>query len=220
MHRTLFVFALMLLTTLATTPPPLSAQRVSCSVGGRQKQCQVPPRAVDLIPTDSVGGDMEFAGHPIDVTLSASRRLSADSTALVVDLAMQAVEVVRDSTWIEGTDSVVLYTAERGWKIESLPELPLVAVDELGLILTGKAPLVVDPPRVVVDRTAGGGTCERHAADVCRNTTDNGVVARWTVWGDSKTRDLGQTRVSIHLASLSLNVTKVPAAVVSERERR
>ena len=218
MQRTLPMSVRGVLTALVLTSAPLSGQLASCSDGARTRQCQIPPISMTLIPSDSVGGDMEFAGHPVDVSLLASRRLNSDSTSVVVDLGMRAVEVVKDSTWIAGADSIVLFTAQDGWKIEALPGLPLTVSDAVDLIVEGKTEVVVDPRGVADDRTENNGMCLRHAVDVCRNTSNDGVVARWIVWGDSGSRDLGHTRVFVQLASLSLNVTKIQRSVVSDPE--
>jgi len=196
------------LVAVAVAASPLTAQLPSCSVGAATKQCQVPPRNATLIPDELVGGDAEFAGHPVWVSVTANRRLNADSTALYVDLQMVAIEVVQDSTWIAGTDSVLVFKADRGWKISELPELPLVRSDKVEFVLSGKEPVVFTPRTVAHDRQANRGECEHYAADICRTTTHNDVVARWTVWGDSNHKDLGRTKMVVDLASLSLNVIR------------
>lgn len=196
------------LIAVAFTASALLAQLPSCSVGSATKQCQVPPRSATLIPMDLVGGDAEFAGHPVAVSVTANRRLNADSTALYVDLEMVAIEVVQDSTWISGADSVLIFKADRGWKISELPELPLGRTDQVQLVITGKEPIVFTPRTVAHDRSVNDGVCEHYASDICRTTTNQGVVARWTLWGDSSQRDLGRTKMVVDLASLSLNVIR------------
>ncbi len=187
---------------------PLGAQLPSCSDGTRIRQCQIPPIAGTFVPPDSVRGDMEFDGNAVSVWLSAARRLTEDSTALVVDLEMVAMETVPDSTWIAGADTLVLFTAEEGWKISELPDLALSVADSTSLLIKGKSEISLTPAVVAHDRTQHEGLCERHPSDICQNTTNNGLVARWTVWGDSGQRDLGETRVHVQLASMTVKVRR------------
>jgi hypothetical protein len=208
------VFGALLVMLVAA--PSLTAQLPSCSVGSATKQCQIPPISGTLIPNDLVGGDAEFAGHPVRVSIKASRRLSADSTALYVDLEMVAIEVVKDSTWIAGVDSILLFRAAKGWKISPLPELALGAKDQVDFVLYGKDAVVLTPKAVAQDRSTNDGLCRRHPSDVCQTMTNNGVVARWTVWGDSNQRDLGQTHMVVDFASLSLNVIRPRRQVAQE----
>lgn len=192
----------------ALLAPPLAAQLASCSDGTRTRQCQIPPVAGTFVPPDSVHGDMEFDGNAVSVWLTAARRLTEDSTALVVDLQMVAVETVADSTWIAGTDSLVLFTADEGWQISEMPDLRLDVADSTSLIIRGKSEIVLTPEVVADDRASNEGLCERHPSDICQNTTNNGLVARWTVWGDSGRRDLGETKVHVQLASLAVKVRR------------
>ena len=90
----------------------------------------------------------------------------------------------------------------------------------MGLVLKGKEPAVVLPARVEADRLRHDGSCRRHAPDVCRTTTDLGVVARWTVWGDSGSRDLGRTRMTVDLASLGLRVERQGRVALGEDASR
>lgn len=199
-------FVALCLTTLLA--PPLGAQLASCSDGTRTRQCQIPPIAGTFVPPDSVRGDMEFDGNAVAVWLTAARRLTEDSTALVVDLEMVAVEAVPDSTWIAGADTLVLFTAEDGWKITELPELELSVADSTSLMIRGKRQISLTPDVVAADRIRHDGLCRTHPSDVCQNTTNNGLVARWTVWGDSGRRDLGETRVHVQLASMAVKVRR------------
>lgn len=187
---------------------PLGAQLASCSDGTRTRQCQIPPIAGTFVPPDSVRGDMEFDGNAVSVWLTAARRLTADSTALVVDLEMVAMETVPDSTWIAGADTLVLFAAEDGWKISELPDLALSVADSTSLLIKGKTEVSLTPEVVAHDRSQHEGLCRSHPSDICHNTTNNGLVARWTVWGDSGRRDLGETRVHVQLASLAVKVRR------------
>jgi hypothetical protein len=200
--------------------PAVEAQLPLCGDGGHTRQCQIPPMSGILVPPDSIQGDMEFAGHPVSVALRASRRISRDSTALVIDLEMIAIETVKDSTWIAGTESVVLFTADPGWTIAELPELPLGVSDSVAMVVRGKDPVTLTPERITADRLENEGMCTRHPSDVCYNTTDNGVVAQWTVWGDSGRRDLGETKVSVRFASLGLIMKRNAMPVVSDNTTR
>lgn len=204
----------------ALSPWETGAQLPSCSVGGLARECQIPPRSATVLAEDSIGGDMEFAGHPVAVSVQASRRLSRDSTVLVVDLEIVAIEVTKDSTWISGTDSVVVFTADRGWRIVGVHEGTLATTDQMWLVVRGKEPVTVIPDRVTADRDGNDGLCLRHPSDVCRSTTDEGIVARWTVWADTDRRDLGRSRMVADLASTGVRVERRAATVVSGRDQR
>lgn len=212
------VLPAVLLAALSTLD--VGAQLPSCSVGGAGRECQIPPRSVAVVAQDSIGGDMEFAGHPVWIEVQAARRLTPDSSALVVHLQLVAIEIVMDSTWMAGADTVVLFEAEPGWRIKQVPEIPLEGTDRMTLMVKGKEAVSVVPREVAADRRRHEGLCRHHASDVCTSTTDRGLVARWTVWGDSGERDLGRTRMAVDLASLGLRVERRPTAVVSGRAAR
>jgi hypothetical protein len=169
----------------------------------------VPTTVGPYCPTKLLGGDREFGGHGPEIWAWIRLKI-VNKTQLFADVYMHARETVSDWSETEGTWSKLLYTAPRGYEIA---ELPTANYSEVHYI--SKPGVSAFSPAGLVQALGG-------ARGTDAPFTDDGLVSRWNIVGDTGGDDIStddncndDTQVAVQLNPVHV---KLRRAVYGKKE--
>lgn len=141
----------------------------------------IPATVGPYCPTKLLGGDREFDGHGPEIWASINLTIE-NGNQLFATVYMHARETQSDWSETEGTWKKLLYTAPRGFTISK--------------ILTGKSSEVhyISKPGLSAFSPAGLREMLGGASGTDVPFTDDGLVTRWNIVGDTMGDDISTDR--------------------------